>query len=407
MKIAHIVRRYTKAEWGGTETVVENTVREQLALGHDVRIFATSALAREESDAGTSYFGYFYPYFPLSEADRLALDKKGGSPYAPKLFAAVRRWSPDVLHIHAGGRLAAAGVRLGQKLGVPTVYSLHGGAAAVPQAEMDEMCRPMRRKIPYGAVLDRLFGLRFDPIARASAVVCISREEESRLKAKYGPERIHYLPNGVAAAPKDGGSSGRGARTGERRTVNVLCVSRIDYQKNQLALVEAVARLPSRASASDVDFSLTLVGPVTAAWYRDKILARVGELGLGDRFALIPGLPPGSAALEAEFAKADVFVLPSVHEPFGIVALEAMSRGIPLVSSRAGGLKDFVTDGVNGLLFDPNAAEAVSHLASAILRATCPETAEVLRANGLRTAADYAWPSIVARLMKIYRSEGG
>ena len=73
---------------------------------------------------------------------------------------------------------------------------------------------------------------------------------------------------------------------------NVLCVSRIDYQKNQLVLVEALSRLPAGTR-------LTLVGPVTAAWYRDKILARVDELGLRERFKLIPSLPPDRALFVA------------------------------------------------------------------------------------------------------------
>lgn len=400
MKIAHIVRRYTRAEWGGTETVVENTVREQLALGHDIRIFCTAALQTGKPENGRVLtFPYSYPYWPMPRADRLALDKKGGSPYAPALFKAVADWRPDAIHIHAGGRLAAAAVKLAEKLGIPTVYSLHGGAAAVPKAEMDEMCRPMKHKLPYGGILDRLYGLRFDPIARASAVVCISREEETRLKAKYGPDRIHYLPNGVALP--ESVDRVRKPRSGAAG-LNILCVSRIDYQKNQLALVEAMG-----SSLSSLPASLTLVGPITAAWYRDKILARAAELGLGDRFRLIPGLPPGSAELEAEFARADVFVLPSVHEPFGIAALEAMARGIPLVAAAVGGLRDFVKDGENGCLFDSHAEDAVPQLTAAIRKAADPANRDRLVANGLATASEYSWPSIVKRLMKLYGCKRG
>ena len=257
--------------------------------------------------------------------DRLALDKKGGSPYAPRLFRAVRAFKPDLVHIHAGGRIAVAAVRLAEELGIPSVMSLHGGAAVVPQSEIDEMLRPLRRKFPYGGIVDRLLGWRFDPLARVGAIVCISRTEEARLKGLYPGCRVRYVPNGVAVAP-------RVARRVGSKTRNILCVSRIDYQKNQLALVEALSRLPAGTR-------LTLVGPVTAAWYRDKILARVDELGLRDRFELIPGLPPGSAELEAEFAKADVFVLPSVHEPFGIAALEALGYKGNYVVEREGGDK--------------------------------------------------------------------
>ena len=340
LKIAHVVRRYSPAEWGGTETVVMHTVEEQRALGHVPRVFCTAALQPPDarSTENVAFFPYFYPYFPMPAADRLKLDKKGGSPYAPKLFKAVAAFRPDVIHIHAGGRLACAAVKLAKRLGVPSVISLHGGAAAVPASELEEMLKPLKGKFPYGAILDRLFGLRFDPLAKVDVIICISHEEERRLKEKYPGRNVQYLPNGV-----DGGDVRAAARPGS----NILCVSRIDYQKNQLALVELLAARPG--------CRLTLVGPITARWYADKIAARAKELGVGDRLTLVPGLPPGSAELEAAFASANVFVLPSVHEPFGIVALEAMARGIPLIASNVGGLPDFVKDGENGLLFDPSA----------------------------------------------------
>ncbi len=396
MKIAHVVRRYTTAEWGGTETVVENTLREQMALGHEARIFCTAALSTEGEELSNGIpvqrFRYFYPYWPLSAKDKLALDKKGGSPYSPGLFQAIEAWHPDAIHIHAGGRLATAAVKLAEKLHVPSVYSLHGGAAVVPQAEMDEMLRPLRHKFPYGGILDRLRGMRFDPIARVSAVVCISREEEQRLQAIHGPERIHYLPNGVGTfTPPE---PPRHFNTSAPR---ILCVSRIDYQKNQLVLVEAMASL------ADKNAHLTLVGPITAKWYRDKLQERVNALGLQNRVTLIPGLPPHSDALEAEFAQADVFVLPSVHEPFGIVALEAMAHGIPLVASKVGGLRDFIQDGVNGIFFEPNAPDASSQLASAIERALKPDVGQRLIQEGIQTASNYTWSNIVRRLMELYK----
>ena len=386
LKIAHVVRRYSPAEWGGTETVVMHTVEEQRALGHDPRVFCTAALqppdARSTEDV--AFFPYFYPYFPMPAADRLKLDKKGGSPYAPKLFKAVAAFRPDVIHIHAGGRLACAAVKLAKRLGVPSVISLHGGAAAVPASELEEMLKPLKGKFPYGAILDRLFGLRFDPLAKVDVIICISHEEERRLKEKYPGRNVQYLPNGV-----DGGEGRAAVRPGS----NILCVSRIDYQKNQLALVELLAARPG--------CRLTLVGPITARWYADKIAARAKELGVGDRLTLVPGLPPGSAELEAAFASADVFVLPSVHEPFGIVALEAMVRGIPLITSNVGGLPDFVKDGENGLLFDPsdpaNLVRAFDRLVA------LPQESRAAMVSAARATADqFTWRSVIDRLMRIY-----
>lgn len=386
LKIAHVVRRYSPAEWGGTETVVMHTVEGQRALGHVPRVFCTAALQPPDarSTENVAFFPYFYPYFPMPAADRLKLDKKGGSPYALKLFKAVAAFRPDVIHIHAGGRLACAAVKLAKRLGVPSVISLHGGAASVPASELEEMLKPLKGKFPYGAILDRLFGLRFDPLAKVDVIICISHEEERRLKEKYPGRNVQYLPNGV-----DGGKVRAAARPGS----NILCVSRIDYQKNQLALVELLAARPG--------CRLTLVGPITARWYADKIAARAKELGVGDRLTLVPGLPPGSAELEAAFASANVFVLPSVHEPFGIVALEAMARGIPLIASNVGGLPDFVKDGENGLLFDPsdpaNLVRAFDRLV-----ALPPERIEAMVSAARATADQFTWRSVIDRLMRLY-----
>ena len=391
LKIAHVVRRYSSAEWGGTETVVCHTVAEQRKLGHEPRIFCTAALQPPGTPPdGVSCFPYFYPYFPMPAADRLRLDKKGGSPYAPALFKAVRDFRPDVIHIHAGGRLACAAVKLARRLGVPCVMSLHGGAAAVPASEMAEMLKPLKGKFPYGGILDRMFGMRFDPLARVNAIICISHEEERRLKEKYPGRNVQYLPNGVDGKPHLGEAA---LLPLQERSLNVLCVSRIDYQKNQLALVDLLAARPV--------CRLTLVGPITAQWYADKITARVQELGIGDRFTLIPGLPPGSAELEAAFAAADVFVLPSVHEPFGIVALEAMARGIPLIASNVGGLPDFVQDGKNGMLFDPSASNGLVDAFDRLV-ALPPARVEQMRTDARATVESYAWPNVIARLMDIY-----
>ena len=386
LKIAHVVRRYSPAEWGGTETVVMHTVEEQRALGHDPRVFCTAALQPPDarSTENVAFFPYFYPYFPMPAADRLKLDKKGGSPYAPKLFKAVAAFRPDVIHIHAGGRLACAAVKLAKRLGVPSVISLHGGAASVPASELEEMLKPLKGKFPYGAILDRLFGLRFDPLAKVDVIICISHEEERRLKEKYPGRNVQYLPNGV-----DGGEVRAAARPGS----NILCVSRIDYQKNQLALVELLAARPG--------CRLTLVGPITARWYADKIAARAKELGVGDRLTLVPGLPPGSAELEAAFASANVFVLPSVHEPFGIVALEAMARGIPLIASNVGGLPDFVKDGENGLLFDPSAPANLVRAFDRLV-ALPPERIEAMVSAARATADQFTWRSVIDRLMRLY-----
>lgn len=383
MKVAHIVRRYSRAEWGGTETVVSHLCEEQRRSGDEPRIFATNALQPSGGTDECETFGYWYPYFPMPEADRLKLDKKGGNPYSPALFRAVERFKPDAIHIHAGGRLASAAVKLAKRLGVPSVVSVHGGAAATPKREMELMLEPLKGKLPLGGIIDRLLGLRFDAIGAADAVLALSHEEVCRLRETHPGRRIEYVPNGVPDIAER-------ERMPRKEFRKALCVSRIDYQKNQLAIVEMLAAVPGTEAR--------LVGPVTAPWYLEEIKRRANELGVEDRLKIVPGLAPGSAELEAEFDAADFFVLPSVHEPFGIVALEAMQRGVPLVAAATGGIKDFAKDGENAVLFDP--AE-VDGLARAVGRLE-PELAAKIAAGGKETARGYSWREVAKRIREFY-----
>ena len=149
MKTAHIVRRFTFSEWGGTESVVWNIVRQQKAQGLNPEILCTAALDK----AGTQIvdgitirrFPYFYPYIPMPEKDQLALDKKGGNPFSPELLKTLKHGNFDIFHIHAGGRLANYSIRVAKKLAIPTVMSLHGGSCAIPEKEMELMPRKVRQ----------------------------------------------------------------------------------------------------------------------------------------------------------------------------------------------------------------------------------------------------------------------
>ena len=143
LKIAHVVRRFVFEEWGGTETVVWNTVLNQSKLGMMPEIFATSALSHPgdeiRDDIPIHRFPYWYPYFPMPEKSAELLDKKGGNPFVPKLFQAIQQKQFDIIHIHCGGRMAVMSAMLAHQMNIPCVISLHGGHADVPKDELKQM----------------------------------------------------------------------------------------------------------------------------------------------------------------------------------------------------------------------------------------------------------------------------
>ena len=394
MKIAHIVRRFTFSEWGGTESVVWNIARQQKAQGLTPEILCTSALDKVGTEVVDGItirrFPYFYPYIPMPEQDKIALDKKGGNPLAPELMKALKQGAFDIFHIHAGGRLANYSLRLAGKLSVPALMSLHGGSCAIPEQEMALMLKPLRHKLSYGGIIDRIFRTRFVPESKADLLLALSMEEVSRLQSRYPGKKVELFPNGILHRElPEAGDFRKKYNIPEDKKL-LLCISRVDYQKNQKILLELLKKYD--------DTHLLLIGPVTAQWYLDEILNEAKNAGISARLTVIPGLPPDSLELLQALKTAYCFILPSRHEPFGIAALEALDAGVPLIAARVGGLRDFLIDGSNALLFDDNDTAGLleAYRKIEILR-------EKLISGGTATAAEYNWQSIAAKLTNIYR----
>ncbi len=402
MKTAQILRRFAFDEWGGTETVVWNTSRALCRQGIGAEILATSALARPGSELcegiAIQRFPYCYPYFPMGRERRLTLDKKGGNPVVPQLAGALRRGGYDLLHLHTGGRMGQMAAQAARRLGIPYVMSFHGGCYDVPQAELEEMLRPLRGTLRYGGILDRLFGWRRDLMAGAAGLLCVGANELQPLRERYPDKNILFLPNGVDP------DKFSGAVPDIRQSWNIpaarrlwLCVSRIDYQKDQKFLVRSLR--PAMASGEDVH--LLLIGPVSAPQYAAELRELIRSEGVEDRVTLIPGLEAEDPLLRGAFRAADVFVLASQHEPFGIVVLEAWSAGLPVVTSKVGGLGHLVGDGVNGLQFAPGDQEAF--LAAVTRLREEAGLGERLGAEGRQTVLrEYTWDIISGRLVRFY-----
>ena len=201
MKIAHIVRRFTFSEWGGTESVVWHIARQQKAQGLTPEILCTSALDKTGTEVVDGItikrFPYFYPYFPMPEKDKIALDKKGGNPFSPELMKTLETGQYDIFHLHAGGRLANYAMRLAKKCSIPAVMSLHGGACAIPEQEMALMLQPLKHKFSYGGIIDRIFRTRRTPESCADLLLALSREEVEKLQQRYPGKRVELFPNGI------------------------------------------------------------------------------------------------------------------------------------------------------------------------------------------------------------------
>ena len=404
MNITQVSRRFTRRAWGGTETVVLETSRRLLARQYETSLVCPNALDRQATEdfdgLRVDRVPYFYPYLGLGPEQTAALDRKGGNLFS---FALMRRLlampRPDVYHLHTGKRLGGIVRTVARRRNVPYVVTLHGGYADVPDEERATWTEPTRGTLEWGKALGLLVGSR-RVLEDAAHVICVGRGEAEALRATLPHDRVSYLPNGV-----DFGRFCRGDGASFRATHGIpstrrliLSVARIDRQKSQLVCVDILDALRRRHDAH-----LLLVGPVTDEPYFAELQRCVRELRLTERVTIIPGLDPESSDLVDAYHAADAFVLPSVHEPFGIAAVEAWASGVPVVASRVGGLAHLVDDGRDGILFDP--ASPTEAVAGVDLLLSRPETGRHLVAEGRRRARlEFDWDRVVDRLTRVYES---
>ena len=399
--VAHVMRRFTLDKWGGTETVVFNLSRELEKAGLYSPIFCTDMFAKagEEKIEGVTLrrFRYVFPWFGLSEDAKAKLRLKGGSPLSlPLFFSLLFTKDLALIHTHVGRRLGGIARTVAKIRRVPYVIHVHGGRHTVPQDQYDAMVAPVKGKLEWGKAFGFLFGSRkvFDD---ADAVICVGQSEADEMRER-GQKNVHYLPNGVyvdhfsSADPEPFRKA-----YGLEDTPFILCLSRIDFQKNQRLLVQSFAEFKK----THPEWKLVFIGPVTVEDYHRQILDDIERLGLTDSVLIIPGLRPGDPLLPSAYRAAEMFVLPTSNEPFGIVILEAWASKTPVIATRIGGIPGFTTDDENILLFEDNDATGLTEKMA--LLADDKELRTRLSESGFKeVSAQYDWSAIAKRVIDIY-----
>lgn len=218
-------------------------------------------------------------------------------------------------------------------------------------------------------------------------VICCSQYMRSDLMSVFGlpPEKLAVIPNGVTTA----GALPPGARRGQ-----VLFVGRLVPEKGVTVLLEAASYVLE--ACPDTHFTVAGSGPSAPELHRLS-----AQLGLRERFTFTGYVD--DATLAGLYRRAAVAVFPSLYEPFGIVALEAMALGAAVVVSDTGGLAEIVEDGITGMRVQPGNARA---LAGAIIDLLTDEPRRQRLAVSAyhRVKQDFAWPGIARDTLRVYRA---
>jgi glycosyltransferase involved in cell wall biosynthesis len=223
-------------------------------------------------------------------------------------------------------------------------------------------------------------------VRRAGLVVTTSAYAARRIAEEYGvaPESVRVVAEPIdlsrweaalAAAPQDA-----------HRDPAVLCVAHLYPRKNVASLVRALLLLRTRPRLRVVG-----AGPELPALRR-----LVGKLGLTDRVELCGHVP--FERLVLAYRNADVFCLPSLQEGFGIVFLEAMASGLPVVACRAAAVPEVVPDGECGLLVPPGDEPALAFALDRLIESE--NERRRLGSAGHRRAARYDAPAVAGRFLE-------
>lgn len=180
----------------------------------------------------------------------------------------------------------------------------------------------------------------------------------------------------------------------------VFALSRIDSNKGLDYLIQAFSRVPAETGAYLVIGGGSKNPKGVEIEVRANLTRLVDDLGLGER-VIFTGYVPDEL-LAPYYRNAELFVLPSKYEPFGMTTLEAMSCGTPVIATRFGGIRDNLENGVDSLMVDPSDADEFSKAITSIL--TDKEKASKLAENGMKTIAErFSWESIASVTMDFYK----
>jgi glycosyltransferase involved in cell wall biosynthesis len=340
VRVLHLTSSFPRDAGDHVAPFLLDLARAQEAAGLEVAVLAPHDQgARRSEDLGPVGVHRFR-YAP-ARWERLAYRggllgrsrTPAGLALLPVFFAAftvatlrlARRFRPDVLHAHWWLPAGVCALLASRLLRLPLVVTLHG-------TDVHLLRHPLLRRL---ALL----------VLRRAALVVVVSEDLQRLAVEslgLPPEQVAVLRMPVARVPSP-------APVPDGGPVRLVAAGRLSVEKGFDVLLEAVGL----ALQDGLDVRLDLVG---SGPEHDRLSALAA--GLAGRVQMVPAQPRD--ALWKRMDAAQVLVVPSRREGLGLVALEAIARGRPVIASRAGGLPEVVCDGVDGVLVPPGDPRALA-----------------------------------------------
>ncbi len=342
------------------------------ARGVETYLFAPRYPGAEEEEG---LFRFFSLPAPRGGGFRIAL------PLSLRLVSTVRRLSPRIVHLHSPFLLGRAGRKVGRKLGIPVIMTYHTYyhfySHYFPLLEKRSEELVLRYTLSFASSCDVV-------VAPSETLARFLRSHELRVP-------VWVIPTGIEPGEWRGGNPSWLRERGVAGSPVLLYVGRLALEKNLFLLLDVFRLIkPLFPEASLV---LAGDGPL-----RSHLQSLAFRAGLSSSLHFLGRVEPGE--LRHVYASADLLVFPSTTETQGLVLLEAMAAGLPVVAARAGGAVDVVEDGRNGFLSPPEAGEMARRVSLLLSR---PELRLSFATEGMKTAESFSASRQADRLLELYR----
>ena len=366
---------------GGVPLSIDRLYRGLVRAGHSVKIFAPTYQQPWQDPDDSSVFrcpgllSLCLDSFPVANI------------FSRKVKSEFKKCSCELVHLHHPFWLGKKGLHLARKKKIPVVFTYH--------TRLEHYTHYI--PLPGTALKNLVAHFVIKQFAnRCDAIITPSASTEEYLRNLGVSALIETIPTGISL---DGYLAWSEEQIGELRSQYVaadekllISVSRLAEEKNLDFLIDGLAKVRDRC---DTSFRCLLVGDGPE---KERLMDKVNMLGLADTIIFTGNLAPHEVV--RCYLAADLFVFASTSETQGMVLLEAMAGGCPVVAVRASGVYDLVKDGANGF------AVAESTEAWAVKIVQVMEDNHLLStmsANSREFADTYSVEKITERVLKLYR----
>jgi len=377
---------------GGTGAYVYYLSRKLQRLGHNVHVVARHNVDSTETVDGVSVNYVRGVGNPLTRYWRFARSA------FKKLEELNRKFGFNIIHANLPLVPSFAIPKESVKALISTVHSTwKGEAQAIKHGSRRKLNPNEKLMLRFNSLL-RSYEKKL--MKRSDALIAVSLYTKNELTELYDvdEEKINVIYNGVDTQKFKPNRDRVGLRLElglEEEQKIILCVGRLYYRKGIATLLQSIPEVVQKFE--DAKFVISGKG-FKKNEERFRTLAERLKI---KKSVMFLGYVPDEK-LPDLYAASDIFVLPALYENFPFAILEAQSTGLPVISTKVGGIPEFLTNNKNGLLVDPGDPEQLAQGIMTLLRD--PELAEELGRCGRRLVKEkFAWPLITSQVVDLYR----